>query len=126
MHDVLDTSLTPGAVKKISKSVIDISAMSDMSDMSKSTTSLIAGLGGGTGGHGLLGGKKKKKSESKQSLISSGADSVEDAPSGVSRVIWAKALIGIFLSTLGNRSHIRMVVVVMYWGRFKNSIEGKF
>ena len=41
--DMLDTSLTPSALKKISKSVMDLSNMSEMQDISKSTSNLMTG-----------------------------------------------------------------------------------
>lgn len=75
--EVLDSSLTPAALKKISKSVMDISTLSEVSEISKSTTSLFAG--GPGAGTSLAGGVfsklkgKKSKTESKTSLVSSGS-----------------------------------------------------
>ena len=40
---MLDTSLTPSALKKISKSVMDLSNMSEMQEISKSTSNLMTG-----------------------------------------------------------------------------------
>jgi len=39
---MLDTSLTPSALKKISKSVMDLSNMSEMQEISKSTSNLVS------------------------------------------------------------------------------------
>ncbi len=41
--EVLDTSLTPAALKKFSKSVMDLSSLSEMQDISKSTSNLMTG-----------------------------------------------------------------------------------
>jgi hypothetical protein len=90
---LLDASFTPGALKKMSKSVIDISTLSaDVTDISKSTTSLFAGGSGvvGSAAGGVLAkmkGKKKSKTESKTSLISR-SESFEslDGVSGVADV----------------------------------------
>jgi hypothetical protein len=41
--DMLDTSLTPSALKKISKSVMDLSNMTEMQEISKSTSNLMTG-----------------------------------------------------------------------------------
>ena len=40
---MLDTSLTPSALKKLSKSVMDLSSMSEMQEISKSTSNLMTG-----------------------------------------------------------------------------------
>ncbi len=69
--EVLDSSLTPSALKKLSKSVMDLSTMSEMKELSKSTSNLM------TGGLSMPKFKRKKpKSESKSSLLRSSADSL--------------------------------------------------
>ena len=69
--EVLDSSLTPSALKKLSKSVMDLSTMSEMKELSKSTSNLM------TGGITMPKFKKKKiKSESKSSLLRSSTDSL--------------------------------------------------
>ena len=70
--EVLDSSLTPSALKKLSKSVMDLSTMSEMKELSKSTSNLM------TGGITMPKFKKKKhqKSESKTSLLRSSQDSL--------------------------------------------------
>ena len=69
--EVLDSSLTPSALKKLSKSVMDLSTMSEMKELSKSTSNLM------TGGITMPKFKKKKpKSESKSSLLRSSHDSL--------------------------------------------------
>ena len=40
---MFDTSLTPAALKKISKSVMDLSNLSEMQNISKSTSNLMTG-----------------------------------------------------------------------------------
>ena len=71
--EVLDSSLTPSALKKLSRSVMDLSTMSEMKELSKSTSNLM------TGGITMPKFKKigkKLKSESKSSLLRSSADSL--------------------------------------------------
>jgi len=70
--EVLDSSLTPSALKKLSKSVMDLSSMSEMKELSKSTSNLM------TGGITMpkFKTKKKQKSESKSSLLRSSNDSL--------------------------------------------------
>ena len=68
---VLDSSLTPSALKKMSKSVMDLSTMSEMKELSKSTSNLM------TGGISMPKFKKKRpKSDSKASLLRSSQDSL--------------------------------------------------
>lgn len=69
--DVLDSSLTPAALKKFSKSVVDLTSLSEMKELSKSTSNLVAEK---------LGAKKKKKkakSESKTSLVGGSVESLD-------------------------------------------------
>ena len=70
--EVLDSSLTPSALKKLSKSVMDLSTMSEMKELSKSTSNLM------TGGITMpkFKAKKKAKSDSKASLLRSSNDSL--------------------------------------------------
>ena len=67
VSEVLDTSLTPAALKKLSRSVMDLSApsLSDVTDISKSTASVFTD--GGRFRKILKGGKK---TESTASLVS--------------------------------------------------------
>lgn len=71
--EVLDSSLTPSALKKLSKSVMDISTMSEMKELSKSTSNLMTGTGLSMP---KFVKRKKLKSESKSSLLRKSADSL--------------------------------------------------
>ena len=66
VSEVIDTSLTPATIKKISRSVMDLSALPEMKDISKSTSNLMTG----NVLTKMKTKKSKEKSESKQSLVS--------------------------------------------------------
>ena len=87
VSEVLDTSLTPAALKKLSRSVMDLSApsLSDVTDISRSTASVFTD--GGRFRKILKGGKK---TESTASLVSETTTlgSVDSSPShGVSSTL---------------------------------------
>jgi hypothetical protein len=95
---MLDTSLTPSALKKISKSVMDLSNMSEMQEISKSTSNLMTGSLFSKSVY-----KKRFKSvaaNSKTSLLRSSTDSLStidvrrDSLAGIR--VWT--LFGLFLS----------------------------
>lgn len=67
LPEVMDTSLTPAAIKKLSRSVMDLSSMSEVKGISKSTSNLMTG--------GMFLKKSKPKSESKTNLIKHSATS---------------------------------------------------
>ncbi len=75
--EVLDTSLTPDALKKISRSVMDISSLSEMREISKSTSNLMTGGITGIAKLGKMQKKKKEKSISKTTLISESYESLD-------------------------------------------------
>lgn len=82
MSDFLDTSMTPKALKNLSKSVMDLSTLKEMKEISKSTSNLMTG--------GVLDQitKKKKtekkgKSESKTSLLKSSTESLSTIDVGL-------------------------------------------
>ncbi len=79
VEDVFDSSLTPAALKKLSRSVMDISALSEMKDISQSTSELMT-KGGVLGKLARKAGKAAVgiKSESKTSLLSSVPGSLEN------------------------------------------------
>lgn len=87
--EVLDSSLTPSALKKLSKSVMDLSTMSEMKELSKSTSNLM------TGGITLPKFKMKKrlKSESKTSLVRGSDESL--ATIDVNRAFYDLAVLGV-------------------------------
>ncbi len=96
--DMLDTSLTPSALKKISKSVMDLSNMSEMQEISKSTSNLMTGSLFSKSVY-----KRRFKSvaaNSKTSLLRSSCDSLSTIDvrrhSLVGIRVWA--LFGLFLS----------------------------
>ena len=81
MPELLDTSLTPATIKKLSKSVLDLpSSLGDMKELSKSTSQLSTA---GMKEKFKLKKLKKKggKSESKTSLIGSETTSTADLES---------------------------------------------
>ncbi|TRY61213.1 hypothetical protein TCAL_10928 [Tigriopus californicus] len=65
--NAIDTSMTPAAIKKLSRSVMDLSSMSEVKGISKSTSNLMTG--------GMFLKKSKPKSESKTNLIKHSATS---------------------------------------------------
>ena len=104
VSEVLDTSLTPAALKKLSRSVMDLSApsLSDVTDISKSTASVFTD--GGRFRKILKGGKK---TESTASLVSETTTlgSVDSPSHGVSSIV-------LFEWFLGGLSIVVMVTVL--------------
>lgn len=85
MSDLLDsTSLTPAALKKLSRSVMDLSTLSEMRDISKSTSELMTGKAITKWAKK----KKKKRSESKTNLIDSSSEAIDTDETVRKRDAW--------------------------------------
>ena len=82
---VLDTSLTPAALKKLSKSVMDLSTINEVTEISRTTTQLMTG----SMLDKMIKKRKHLKSESKSSLLRSSADSLMSISDDV-RVSWCR------------------------------------